>query len=266
MADIGRFLDSGLDLDSSRAEGGWWIAFPFPTSCVMPIPVFPQRRDSDLLNWSRVFAAAISAAPALYGLDAAQASAFAALQSAYASAYATARDPETNSKASVIAKNEARLNLLEGENGAWELVPIVQAFPGTTDVMRSQLGLQLADRHRSPVGPPSSAPDLSILSTLGRSIRLRLRDADHPDRRGKPDGVDGAVILYQTGETFAADEGTWMFAMLASRPVFEFELPWSVPAGSKVWLSAFWFNARKQAGPCATPRSAIVGEGLRLAA
>lgn len=232
----------------------------------MPIPVFPQRRDSDLLNWSRVFAAAVSATPALYGLDAAQAATFAALHSAYASAYAIARDPETNSKASVIAKNETRGDLLDGPGGAWELVRLIQANPNVTDEQRSRVGVQSVDRHRSPIGPPGSAPVLSIGSTIGRAIHVRLRDADHPDRRGKPDGVEGAVILYHVGPTHPADQSAWMFGMLASRPVFEFELPWSAAAGSKVWLSAFWFNARKEAGPCATPRSAIVGEGLRLAA
>lgn len=232
----------------------------------MSVPIFPPRRDSDLLNWSRFFATAITASPALYGLDAAQASDFAALQSAYASAYSVARSPTTNSKANITAKNEARHALLEGENGAWELVPIVQAHPGVTDGMRSQLGLRPVDRHRSQIGPPHSAPALSILGTLGRSIKVRLRDIEHPDRRGKPDGMEGAVVLYHVGDTCPADRNEWMFALLVSRPVFDFELPWTVPAGHKVWLSAFWFNARKESGPIAAPRSAIVGEGLRLAA
>lgn len=232
----------------------------------MTTPVFPPRRDGDLLAWSRSFAARISAAPASYGLDAAQAATFAALQSDYADAYAMAIRPESNSRANVIAKNDARGELLDGAGGAWELVRLIQANPNVTNAQRSGLGLPPVDRHRSPVGPPQSAPELIVGAMRGPVIRMRLRDLDHPDRRGKPEGVEGAVILYHVGPEYPAEMGQWMFAMLTSRPVFDFELPWTVEAGSKVWLTAFWFNARKQAGPLATPKSTIVGEGLRLAA
>ncbi len=219
-----------------------------------------------MLNWSRNFAAMISAAPGVYGLTPAQAASFAALQSAYASAYTIARKPESNSRTNILIKNDARLNLLDGPGGAWELVRLIQANPNLTDGQRTGLGLQPVDRHRSRVGPPASPPDMHILGVAGRAIKVRLRDVDHSERRGKPDGVEGAVILYHVGQTFPADAGQWRFAMLTARPLFEFELPWEVPAGSKVWLGAFWFNARKQSGPTATPRSTIVGEGLRLAA
>lgn len=232
----------------------------------MTVPLFPPRRDADLLTWSANFAARIAASPAMYGLDAAQAAGFSALQSAYASAYRIAVSPTTNSKANVGAKNEARENLLDAANGAWELVPIVRAFPGMTDGLGCELGLRLADRHRSPVGPPSSPPNLSIKSVLGRSIKLRLRDIDHRTRRGKPEGVEGAIVLYCIGQSCPSDIAQWHFALITARPRVDFELPWSVPAASKVWLTAFWFNARKESGPMCTPKSTIIGEGLALAA
>ncbi len=44
------------------------------------------------------------------------------------------------------------------------------------------------------------------------------------------------------------------------------QIPASVTAGSKVWLTAFWFNARKQSSPAALPESTRVSDGMAQAA
>jgi hypothetical protein len=54
--------------------------------------------------------------------------------------------------------------------------------------------------------------------------------------------------------------------MNTSKAVCEITAPADLPAGSRLWLSASWFNARMQPGPAATPQSTRVGEGLALAA
>src|SRR5688572_17214575 len=99
----------------------------------MPVPIFPPTKEADLVTWSDNFSTLISATPTTFGLTAAQATAFGALNSLWLSAHDTASKPSTNSKANIIAKNQAKENMLRGANGAWELVDIVQAFPGTTD-------------------------------------------------------------------------------------------------------------------------------------
>lgn len=232
----------------------------------MSVPLFPPRRDSDLLIWSANFAARIAVSPAHFGLDAAQASVFADLQSAYDAALSLSTSPSTNSRANVIAKNAAREELLNAQSGAWELVRIVQAFPGTTDAMRGELGLRTMDTSRSPVGVPTSPPGLSILATVGRLVKIRLRDLENPERRGKPVGVDGAAIVYHVGQSASTDPAQWIFASITARPLVDLELPATIPAGSKIWLAAFWFNTRKEPGPTSSPRSTIIGEGLALAA
>jgi hypothetical protein len=146
------------------------------------------------------------------------------------------------------------------------LVDIVQAFPGTTDEMRGELGLRIPDSGPTPIPAPAVAPDLSILSVMGRTVKMRLRDQENPDRRGKPDGVEGSTVLYFVGETAPADPSSWLFAMNSSKTLFDFEIPATVAAGAKVWLTAFWFNNRKQPSPAATPESMRVSEGLSQAA
>lgn len=233
----------------------------------MPIPVFPPKRDGDLLLWSENFSDKITATPAAFGLTAAQAAAFAPLHTSYRSAYHAATNPNTNSKQSVIAKNQAKEALLNGPGGAWELVNIVQAFPNTTNAMRGELGLRIPDTEPTPVPPPETAPDLSILATMGRTIQIRLRDQENPHRRGKPDGVQGATVLYHVSEeTPPNDPAVWTFLGNTSQTLLDVEIPQAVAAGSKVWLTAFWFNARKQSSPAAAFEFTRISDALPIAA
>jgi len=233
----------------------------------MPIQTFPPTKDSQLLSFSINFQAKITATPVTYGLTAAQATAYAALHGAFRSAYDAANNPNTNSKQAVIAKNQAKENLLNGPGGAWELVDIVQAFPGTTDAMRGELGLPIPDVSPTPIPQPAVAPDLSIIATMGRTLKIRLRDQENPDKRGKPDGVAGATVLYHVSQAAPPnDPAVWTFLENTSKTALDVQIPASVPVGSRVWLTAFWFNNRKQASPAATFESTIISEQYAAAA
>jgi hypothetical protein len=230
-------------------------------------PIFQPTKENELVAWSSTFNAQIALTPTDFGLTAAQALAYGALHTAWVSAYNAVQDPNTNTKQAVIAKNQAKENLLYGPGGAWELVNIVQAFPGTTDAERGELGLRIPDDERTPIPAPTTAPVLSIVSTAGRSITVRLRDLENPDRRGKPDGVVGATVLYHVSNTLPPnDPAAWTFAMNTSKTQFEFDVPASVPGGSTVWLTAFWFNNRKQSSNPAPFQFTRITEGLQQAA
>lgn len=232
----------------------------------MPIPIFEPKKDADLVTWSSNFQTKITATPTAYGLTAAQATAYTTLNTAWSTAYNRATNPNTNSKQAIIAKNTARHNLVDGVGGAWQLVDVVQAFPATTNDMRGELGLRIPDTSMTPIPAPATAPDLSIVATMGRIIKVRLRDQENPDRRGKPDGVNGATVLFYAGETAPADPAVWVFLANTSKTALDVEIPAAVAAGAKVWLTAFWFNNRKQSSPAATPESTRVSDGLAAAA
>ena len=232
----------------------------------MPVPTFRPAREADLLRWSANFAARTSADPAAVGLTADQAAAFAVLHDAFEHAYRLATRPETNSKANIIAKNRAKQDLLYGPGGARALVNIVQACPAVTNDVRAQLALAIPDAEPTPVPRPDIAPDLSIVSTIGRRVRIRLHDQMSPDRCGRPVGVQGAVIVHFAGEAPPADPAQWTFNRLTSKMAFEVDLPATLPPGERVWLSAMWFNARKECGPAATPESTRIIDGVAKAA
>lgn len=230
----------------------------------MPDLTFPPRKDADLLAWSDNFDTKITATPVVFGLTAAQATAYTVLHDDFRAKYALANNENTNSKTNIGNKNTAKQELLYGTGGAWELVNIVQAFPGTTDDMRRELQLRIPDNEMTPAPIPGTAPDLSIIASMGRVVRIRLRDQDSPDRRGKPEKTQGATILFHVGEDAPAEGATWVFLMNTSKTLLEVEIPGSVAAGSKVWITAFWFNAKKQTSPAATAEYFRVSDGVDL--
>ncbi len=245
-------------------------------------PVFQPSRDADLLAWSVNFSTKITATPTAYGLTSIQAGGYAALHTAFATAYATATNPNTNSKQATAAKDQAKAALLTARNGAKELVRVVQAFPTITNAQRTELGLRIPSASPTPIPAPASAPEFSIVSTIGRTVRVRLRDIDNPDRRGKPVGAEGATVLMYVGEAAPtstpdaptsaptsippADPSAWVFLVNTSKTLIDLDIPANVAAGAKVWLTAFWFNNRKQTGPAATPQSTRISDGLAQAA
>jgi len=95
---------------------------------------------------------------------------------------------------------------------------------------------------------------------------VRLFDQERPTHRSKPIGAMGATVLYHVGDTAPCDPAEWTFARNASKPAFEVDVPLSVEAGSKVWLTAFWFNKRMQPGQAAKAKSTRISEGLARAA
>lgn len=221
----------------------------------MAIPLYPPNRDADVLAWSANFATKITDSPVPFGLTAPQAVAFTSLQLAYASSYETAIELSTNSRSAITAKNTAKANLMRGPGGAKELVAIVQAFPGTTDEMRTELGLRVRDADPTPVPAPKFAPTLTIVHTIGRSVRIRLRDAEDPASRGKPIGVRGATVLTFVGEEAPTDPLQWVFALNTSKPVFDLDFPTGIEAGTRIWMTAVWFNNRMETSPPAVAQS-----------
>lgn len=223
---------------------------------------FLPGKDAELLSWSSNFSTKISAAATTYGLTTSQATSYASLQSAFASAYATAIAPSTRTRGTVAAKNDARKTL---KSNARMLARIVQATPTVTSAQKLDLGLDPRDVEPSPINPPTESPVIEIVAALGRTIRVNLRSVGS-DRRGKPNGVAGASLFSFVGAVAPSDLSAWTFEGSTTRTSFVVEFAPATPAGSQVWLTAFWFNPRSQAGPACTPISAYIAGGVSAAA
>ena len=220
-------------------------------------------RDAELVTWSTNFDTKITAAPTDYGLTAPQATAYAAKHTAFVTAYQTASNPDTRSPTNVLAKDMARSALVAE---ARMLARIVQATPAVTPEQKSELGLTVRDVEPSPIPAPDFAPAINILSAVGNMVNVRIYDPVNPTRRGKPLGVAGAAIFTHIGENPPADISAWTFEGNQSRTAFTINFPAGTAAGAKVWVTAFWFNAKLQRGPASAPASTNLPGGSAMAA
>ncbi len=218
-------------------------------------------REAELLAWANNFATLIKSTPSAYGLTEPQAAAFETLNVAFANAYAVSKGPDRGPEATET-KKQAKFAMIAD---ARKLVRIIQSYPGTTNELRIGLQITVPDVEPTPVPVPPTAPLVQIVSVLGRTVRIKLKSATE-DRRGLPVGVDGATVMGFVGETAPDDPMEWSLMTNTARTTVDVDFPLTVPAGSKVWLSAFWFNERKQSGPTAAAQHTYIAGGMAAAA
>ena len=221
-------------------------------------------RESELINWFANFKTQIAGDPAVFGLSLEQGAGFIAAIDAYAAAYAVANDASTRTKSAVQAKNTAKKAAVAL---ARQTVAICQAWPGMTDAKRDLLKISIRDGEPTVVGVPSSAPIIEIESVVGYTIKLNLQNADR-EGRAKPAGVAGATLFSYVGESAPTDIGAWKFeGSVTTIKNLSITVPGTVAAGSKVFLTSFWFNRKSESGPATMPVSThIQGGGLSQAA
>lgn len=207
-------------------------------------------READLVTWVGTFSAWITATPTLVGLSAGQASTYATLKTAFVTAYNAANSDSTRTPAAIIAKNQAKDDVIANTR---LLAGIIQKFPATTDVQRQELGLTVPVVGPTPVPPPAFAPAIDIVSVSGNTVTIRVHDSTSL-RRGKPDGVKGMTVFSFVGENPPASTGSWVFeGSTTKKTTVDIAFPNTVAAGSKVWFVAFWFNNTAQSGPACEP-------------
>lgn len=219
----------------------------------MAVRTYLPSREGELVTWSANMSALIGADPTIYGLTLGQATDFATLQTAYADAYTTANNDSTRTPASIVTKNDAKQALIDGPGGIRQLVNIIQEFPGTTNTMRANLQITIPDVEPSPIDPPSLPPDMKITKIFGRTITIKLSDAENPETRGKPANAIGATVFRYVGETAPSELSEWVFVGNTGKTNYSFDLPNSVESATQFWVTAFWFSPSKQSGPAATP-------------
>jgi hypothetical protein len=227
---------------------------------------FLPTRESELVTWANNFNAKIKANPTQYGLTAGMATAFETLHTAWNTAYQTAKDPDTNSKSNTAAKNSAKEAMVDGEGGIRALARTVQGFAAITPELLTELGLTVRDTEPSPIPAPSTAPVLTVVSRFNRTVKIKLKDAANPDNRGRPDGVDGALVFAHVGENPPVGMDNWSLKANATKTTVDITFPDSVPASAKVWITAYWYNPRGASGPACAPVSTNIDSVASMAA
>jgi hypothetical protein len=223
-------------------------------------------KDTSLMAWGSNFDTKATASPVTFNLTAGQASSFHTAYAAFAVAYnavADAREGGTRSKTLTTTKNTAKKNLLAIGR---ELYGIVQDSSSVSAADKESIGVLVKDKNPSPVPVPANAPGISTLATIGNTVKLRLFDLTDSARRGRPAGTLGAQVFSFVGPTPPNVESDWTFEGVTGKTRVDITFPATVPAGSRVWFTASWFNSRKANGPAATPVGINLPGGSAMAA
>jgi len=219
---------------------------------------YMPSKESEQVGWSQNFATLISATPTAFGLTAPQATAFDDVNGILQSAWTAATEPTTRTKITIADKDTALKNM---KVMARNLVGIIQSTPTVTNGQKEALGITVRKTNPTPLPVPSTSPMIQVLNVNGYQVTLRLRDVERPDSKARPAGTTGACILSYVGPTAPTNVQDWKLEGNAFKPSdVAVTFGDSVEAGSKVWFTAFWFNARGS-GPATTPVSTNIQFG-----
>jgi len=229
----------------------------FAKEIVMAIPL----KDSLLVPYSQNWATRTTATPTDFGLTAAQAEAYVAVQSLYVDAYTTmmnARADGTWSESQTALKNATKATLLEFNR---QLYAFVQANLNVSDANKILLGVDVRNFTPSPTPAPDTRPTTSIDEVFARTINGSVFDPASKSKRAKAPGALYANLYCYIGATYPSDPAQWQFEGPTSRSKFSITLPDTVPGGSQVWVCAAWVNRRGESGPVSMPVSAYIQGG-----
>jgi hypothetical protein len=217
---------------------------------------FLPRTDAGLLAWSSNIVARMATDSSVHGVPTAQYTAYAALHATYAAAYTEAYEPQTRTKGAVQAKKDAARLL---RRAAKQLAYVVYGYPQITNQQLEDLALTVHDIEPTPQPVPEHAPAVKLISVNGRLVTAQLSDSQTESRRGRPPFTAGALIYSHVGDELPADMTGWRQEGITGKTRIEVLFPLTVQPGSKVWITAQWFNNRKETGPACTPIFATIG-------
>jgi hypothetical protein len=222
---------------------------------------WPPNREADLVTWTQNFSTLISATPTVFGLTAPMALAYATLSGNFVTSYNVANAESTRTRVTVADKNAKKATMLAS---ARSLIRTIQGTASVTPAQKIELGINPRDIVPSPIPAPANPPLLQIVSAIGRTVKIRLKDSVSTDRRGRPPGAAGATVFSFVGPTAPSDPSEYHFEGNTSLTVVDILFPDDTPSGAQVWITAFWRNARGISGPACTPVGTNLPGGAAL--
>ena len=221
---------------------------------------FPTN-DPGLLAWSLNFTTKLNLDPVQYGTTLVRAAAYQTVHDDFAAKLALV-DPSTRNKVAVIEKNDAR-NVLKTQAKA--LASTIDGTLTVTDAMKADLGLTIRSMPTS-IPAPAFSPVVDVKDVNGHTVRILVHGPDSL-RRALPEGCEGMAVFSHVGEVCPTDPSLFKFEGNTTRCVMDITFPDSVAPGATVWITAMYFNERKQSGPGSTPVSTkIQFGGMSMAA
>jgi hypothetical protein len=218
-------------------------------------PYIPPK-DAAFQNWFANFKTLINASPGTYGLMAGDATTINTSYTTWNAAYVLVTSPTTKTASTVSAKNTAKVNALA------VIRPYAQQIAnnaGVTSANKIALGLNPKTSTPSPITPPASTPQITLLSMVPGAVNLRFRDsAASPSVKAKPYGVK-SLQLYGTHSATPITDPTLLpqIGTYTKSP-----LQWIPPGGytpGQTWyFAAKWQTQKGLQSPYSTILSLVV--------
>jgi hypothetical protein len=219
--------------------------------------MFPLK-DAVLVPYSLNFGTKISANPGDYGTTGPIAAEFETKRTAYASAVAAvvaAKDAGIRNSQLVATKDALKLELLQAGRA---LYAQIQFSPNVTNANKIAAGVHVRKTEPTPIPPPAFAPGMAIESVDGRLVKARVYDAQDLTSKARPAGTIGAMILSHVGPTPPENIRDWTLEGPTGDLTVDVLFPENLQPGTKIWLTSYWFNARKASGPACNPIDAVI--------
>lgn len=209
-------------------------------------PPYIPNGDADFENWLANFSTLLTAAPATYGLIAADAAAVAAQQAAWSAAYTAAIGGTTRGPFTIATKDTARVTALA------TVRPYAQLIANNAGVSvddKIAIGVNPRTNPPSPITVPATYPLISVVSATMLNHVLRFRDQlASPSVKSKPYGVMSVQLFGMTSVTPVTDPTTLPLIIAATKTPLQ--VNWDSAAANKLaYYAGRWATRTGLVGP-----------------
>jgi hypothetical protein len=211
--------------------------------------------DTQLKAFAANIAARLNETPAAFFVTPELAARYRTTFEDYQARLATALAPETRTKPSVSRKDEARGDLIRATRQVFGLVSTNEACTATTLEL---LGFS-PRKKASPKPLLTQPPKVSVVDRSGWTVVVDLRAADS-NRRGRPTFANGAIVLTAVGPEAPTGPEAWVNQGIVTRSRVRLEFDPTLPPGTRVWITAQWYNTRSTS-PASMPISTVLAGG-----
>lgn len=214
--------------------------------------------DAQLRSYAINFSTRVAENPSSFGVTEPQSTQLESATNAFVTAYDTmmaGRDSGNRSQAQTVIKDDTKKTLLQILR---DLYKVIGGMPSVTNDQRVQLGIHVPDVEPTPIPPPSDKPVITLGKADGFYLPFTVTNPGYPGK-GKGPGISGLALFTFVGPTPPQELHQWQFQANMSTMSGVIGFPPTLPPFSKVWVSGFFFNPRKQSGPMADPVSTNLG-------
>jgi hypothetical protein len=197
-------------------------------------------KDADFEVWLTNFFTTMDDAPSTFGVTETQMTNLGTLRAAFMASKADNDAKTVTSKVATQAKNLARKNVVDY---ARTIKNIVDSQTTTTDAMRADLAINIADTIPTAISAPNTQPVLGLDFSIAQKVTVSATDNGAGSSKGKPFGAVGFSVWCFVGDVQPLGiTGMEYLGLVSGRnKTFEFE---ESQRGKRIHFVAVWETKR----------------------